>query len=349
MNEPLVSVVMPVYNTASYLEEAMDSILRQSYENLELIAVNDGSTDASGEILARYEQADGRVRVLSQENAGISAARNKGMEAASGKYIAVMDSDDVSLPERLAKQVALMESRPDVGLCGTRCAFFGDMGEYVGAAPPTDPERIKCSLLFLPTISHTSVMMRRDLVINHALRYSPDLEVAEDYEFYTQFLPYCRITNLPDVLMGIRTHRESTTRRIAGDKGLGVVHKQQLEALGIHPTEEELGLHLSISVGDLGKSRDHIDGVESWLCRLLTANRASRIYGEKALAADLFQRWLCACFSEYKLGMWTWRKFRASELSRGFRTPVRHRVAFAARCLLKRQQLKPSWLRANIG
>jgi len=114
---PIVSVVMPAYNTEAYLSDAVGSILGQTFLDWELICVDDGSSDGSLEILRHYEGADSRVRVITRPNTGVARARNDGMRVAAGRYIAAMDSDDVALPERLSRQVDYMESHPDcVGL-----------------------------------------------------------------------------------------------------------------------------------------------------------------------------------------------------------------------------------------
>lgn len=323
---PLVSFVMPVYNTASYLEEAVDSILCQSYENFELIAVNDGSTDGSGEILDRYEKADNRVRVLRQENKGMVAALNAGLAVARGKYIARVDSDDVSLPERLAKQVAFMESHPEIGVCGTRCGFFGDKGEFVGTVPPTDPELIKCRLLFLPTMSHTAVMMRNDLVQDHHLYYNPEVGQAEDYDLWTRFSRHTLLSNIPDVLMNIRMHSASTTRSFVGrqDKCLSLVHKQVLQSLGIEPSEEELDLHLALSVCNHERSLIYVDHAEKWLGKIAEANRRAGVYDAHLLAQVLGERWLLVCVFASELGMSRFSRFGKSKLFVGYGALTRY-------------------------
>ncbi|MHB9035610.1 MAG: glycosyltransferase family 2 protein [Armatimonadota bacterium] len=345
----IVSVVMPVYNTAKYLEEAIDSILAGSLDEFELIAVNDGSTDSSADILERYGRMDSRVHVLYQDNRGISASRNRGMECACGKYIAVMDSDDVSLPDRLAKQVALMERYPEIGLCGSRCSFFTGEGESVGALPSIDPDVIKSQLLFTPTLSNTSLMMRRDLVVREKLHYDESLAAAEDYDLSSRFSHHSRITNLPDVLMRIRVHDSSTTSRLANEnnKWLSMVHRKVLSRLGIEASEDELRVHLSVSTGAYGKSKECVKAVERWLCGLIDANTESGCYDPDALADVLFEKWYAQCLSISAFGLWTWRTFSRSRLSLRQSMPIRHRVPFFVKCLMKKERLRPARARVS--
>ena len=116
---PLVSVIMPVYNGEKYLAEAIDSILGQSFTDFEFLIVDDGSQDNSAEIIRSYEKRDRRIRFIQLErNMGAAAARNRGIAAATGKFITMMDCDDISLPERLQKQVDFMQSNPEIGAVG---------------------------------------------------------------------------------------------------------------------------------------------------------------------------------------------------------------------------------------
>ena len=110
---PLVSVLLPIYNAGPYLAAALESILRQDYRRLEVIAIDDGSSDNSLEILERYRQADSRVSIISRENRGLVATLNEGLAVTRGELVARMDADDIAYPWRLSRQVALFEQRPD--------------------------------------------------------------------------------------------------------------------------------------------------------------------------------------------------------------------------------------------
>ena len=140
---PIVSVVMPVYNTEAYLTDSVDSILGQTFLDWELICVDDGSSDGSLDILRRYERADPRVRVITRPNTGVARARNDGMRVAAGRYIAAMDSDDVALPERLRRQVDYMESHPECVGLGAAVRIVGpDLMPIDDEYKPLDHETI---------------------------------------------------------------------------------------------------------------------------------------------------------------------------------------------------------------
>ena len=170
-SRPLVSVVLPVYHAAPTLARAVASIQGQTWSSWELIAVDDGSTDGSREILARFARADPRVRVLSQAHAGVTVAANAGLAAARGDLIARMDADDWSHPERLAEQVALLENDRSLGVVSCLVEFGGDPVARKGYALHVDwvnslvtPEAIAAGRFVESPVANPSVMFRRELV-----------------------------------------------------------------------------------------------------------------------------------------------------------------------------------------
>ena len=316
-NSPTVSVVMPVHNTAPFVGEAVRSILGQTCQDFEFIIVDDGSTDGSGQILDQYAGRDERMRIIHQPHSGIAATRNEGMRRAIGRYVAVMDSDDVALTERLERQVEFMQRHRDAGLCATRCSFFGDGGEFVGAMPPTNPDEIKCRMLFHPTISHTSVMIRRELVVEHDLYYRLDFDVTEDYEMYTRVLRHSRIAAIPDVLQRIRTRVDSATRRRSDEhhyRNMSRVHERMVANLGIRATNDQLGTHLSLCKWAFVYDRRSIESVERWLCHILEANSRVGFFVSPILSRLLASVWHDACAYMGASLTYKWRRFRTSTL-----------------------------------
>jgi GT2 family glycosyltransferase len=207
---PLVSVILPSYNAAAYLGKAIESILAQSYCHLELIIINDGSNDNTGVLLAQY--TDSRIKVIEQPNLGLPKALNAGIQIAKGKYLARQDADDVSLPERLAQQVAFMEKNPDCALLGSWTNIMTAKGIGLGGISskpsgrqhqhPAANGALQVLLLINNQFVHSSVMIRTTCLKTIGL-YSEDPEhfPPEDYDLWLRIAQQYGIANLPQVLL----------------------------------------------------------------------------------------------------------------------------------------------------
>ena len=191
---------MPAYNAEKYINETIDSILNQSYKDFEFIIINDGSTDRTKEIILSY--SDERIVYLENEkNSGIVVTLNKGLEKASGEYIARMDSDDISLVNRLEKQVEFMDKNLDVGVLGTGICVFGDSINDQERVFTTNSEQLKAELIFNSCIAHPTVMIRSSILKNNNLNYSEEFAGAEDYHLWWRIAKVSKIATLPDILV----------------------------------------------------------------------------------------------------------------------------------------------------
>lgn len=197
---PTVAVLMPVYNAERTVGSAIESVLRQTWRRLELIVVNDGSTDGTASILADRARRDQRVRVVEQANSGIVAALNNGWKRCHATYVARMDADDLCLPWRISTQVAYMERRPEVAASGTAILPFHSAPPFIGvpAKFPAEDPAIRTRLLFNPPIMHPTAMFRRS-AIGDTPPYSPTMPHAEDYELWTRLALSHRLGNVGTV------------------------------------------------------------------------------------------------------------------------------------------------------
>ncbi len=212
MNYPVtVTVLMPVYNGEKYLGEAIESILSQSFTDFEFLIINDGSTDRTEEIILNY--SDQRIRyVKNNMNSRLIANLNKGIQLAQGKYIVRMDADDVSMPQRIAEQVAYMETHPEITVAGSWITKIpsGNKIKF-----ETNPTLLKTLLLFSCHLNHPSVIIRTDFLRNHQLAYNPDALHAEDYALWLDiYKAGGQIGIVPSYLLNYRTH----------DANIGVKH-----------------------------------------------------------------------------------------------------------------------------
>lgn len=203
---PLVTVITTVYNGETHLEEAIESIRKQTFPDWEFIIVDDGSTDGTASILARMVMEDKRLQIISRGRLGRSPALNVAWQAGSGRFIANLDADDIADPQRLEKQIAYLESHPRVGALGTRCGMIkhGELIPDVIDNPLSDTE-IRQQLVRRNPIVHSSVMMRRQ-VLEEVGGYNEAYQVSIDYELWERIGRRYELANLADILVIRRFH-----------------------------------------------------------------------------------------------------------------------------------------------
>jgi hypothetical protein len=213
---PLISVVMAVYNGEAYLTEAIESLLRQTMPNFELVAVDDGSTDGSLRILNELQTLDSRIRVIRNEtNIGLAASLNRGIAASNAEIIARADADDVYHLERLQRQMDAMVANPDLTIVGSAVSFIDEDGHPQTIRPdptfPTTCRQIRLHSLLGCCLWHTTVMFRKK-AIQSVGGYSTDFRGGpEDYDLWSRLSPDHRFINLPEVLAHVRIHQASVT------------------------------------------------------------------------------------------------------------------------------------------
>jgi glycosyltransferase involved in cell wall biosynthesis len=220
---PKISVLMPVYNCEKYLNEAVESILQQSYADFEFIIIDDHSTDTSGSIINRYQ--DPRIIfVHNDENIGVTRSLNRGLSLAQGEYIARMDADDISLPGRFEKQVSFLDAHPNVGVLGTAACLMDQFGKIGDPIRFPEEHMLLCWRLcfFVNPIIHPSVMMRRQLV-SRVNGYNPELATSQDYQLWCRLSGMTRLANLPEIFLYLRKHAESiSSKKLAEQKRRGM-------------------------------------------------------------------------------------------------------------------------------
>jgi glycosyltransferase involved in cell wall biosynthesis len=340
--EPRVTVLMPVYNAEKYLRDAIDSILRQTYSDYAFLIINDGSTDDSVKIIQSY--SDERIRVIDNEkNIGLSSTLNRGIELAIGEYIVRMDSDDISLPTRIEKQVSFMDNHPEVGVCGTWIKYIG-----VPRRPwrssiykfPTKHKDIKSRLLFGSNFCHPSVIMRKSLIERFHLRYDPEHYYTEDYGLW-QTCSFCfPLANIPEVLLLYRVHPGSITN---SDKTIEFENIQRINRLNIQNLDigfspEELLIYRNYPIDF---KPEFLIKFHSWLQRLQKANSVKQVYPEPEFSRALSEEWFFACYRSSGLGIKVWFLFWRLPFSRVAKFDKKQIIKFFLKCITKRHTQKP--------
>jgi len=211
-NNILVSVIIPCFNADLYVKKAVESIMNQLYTNLEIIVINDCSTDGTKEILKSLEKIDSRIIYLENEvNLKLIKTLNKGLEVAKGKYIVRMDADDISHADRILKQVNYMENNPDIGVLGTNALFFGDNYKSHLTKKYEDNKIIQAQLFVESPFIHPSIMVKRELLIEVG-GYSEKYDQVEDYGLWVELSKITQFANLRDALLDYRILSNSQTR-----------------------------------------------------------------------------------------------------------------------------------------
>lgn len=200
-NKPVISVVLPVFNAEKYLKEAIDSVLNQTFEDFELILINDGSTDDSLKIVQSY--TDTRIQLIqNDQNLGLIKTLNKGIYASKGTYIARMDADDIAINNRFEIQVKYLNNHPNCVAVGSNVIQFGAVNQVTSL--PLNFKEIELSLLFENCMAHPSVMIKSETVKKHQIKYREDLIHLEDWGLWLELLEFGEIHNIREPLLEYR-------------------------------------------------------------------------------------------------------------------------------------------------
>ncbi len=203
---------MSVYNGEEFLRDSILSILDQSYKDFEFIIVDDASTDNSFKIIQDFQKNDSRIKIIDNKfNLGLTKSLNKGISEAKGKYLARLDSGDLSLPERFKKQVHFLDQNGDVGLIGSWMYIINTKGETIKEVKyPTDDKKIKKNLINYNPFAHSSIMFRKEIASKVDF-YDENYKYTQDYNFYFKLFPYTQFANLPVFLVKYRHMPNSIT------------------------------------------------------------------------------------------------------------------------------------------
>ena len=289
---PIVSVVMPVFNRVTFVCSAVDSILNQTLDDFEFIIVDDGSTDDTCDEIKKYANTDNRIKLLPlPSNGGQGLARALGNDAATGRYIAVMDSDDKAMPDRLEKQVAFMERHTEVSLAGARAIKVTSRGN-IEMRMAREDAIIKSRLLLVDAaFVHPTVIMRRDFLIENNLNYGAQRHGDDDYEFYNRMVEAGAVFgNMEDVVLEYHRHGANITQTIKGHEANKLPLKRFLLTL-YYPdlTSREIGALAVITQRNFSCSlKKAVEG-------LLAGEKAARMmesqYGEDRGELEKLVRW----------------------------------------------------------
>ncbi len=315
INEPNVTVYMPVLNGAKYIRKAIDSILGQSYRDFEFIIIDDGSNDDTASVIQKYR--DPRIKLIcNKRNIGTAAASNKAMALARGRFVVRMDCDDISLKDRLVTQVAFMEKNPEVAVCGAWIKTFG--GTRTIMKYPTKHEEIRAQLLFDSSIANPSTIIRKNIFLDNGLNFKETYKRAEDYDLWVRASDVVRLVNLPRILVKYRI-RENYRATESGKKEkvyASEVRRRQVNRLCGRECElEDLELHEQIAAQSIERTVTGYKMAESWLLNLEQCNRDTHVYEDETLKSAIGQVWYSLCASAASSGSWVFNMYKNSTIA----------------------------------
>ncbi len=236
---PRISVITSVFNGQAFLNEAVQSVLGQTFADFELLIYDDGSTDASGRMLAEFARRDPRVRHITQENTGLTRTLNRGLHEATGEYVARMDADDICYPERFAEQVDFLDANPGVVLLGTGYRYVDGAGRPIRSfvAHADDGELQAQSLAGRTPVCHPTAMFRREAAVRLG-GYDEQYRTAQDLDLWLRLGEVGEMAILPSVLLDYRQHDGSVSERRQREQmaNIAQICRSAYERRGLHRT-----------------------------------------------------------------------------------------------------------------
>lgn len=344
MDNPLVSVLIPCYNAEKYVEESILSILNQNYTRLEIIAIDDCSTDSTNAILNKLASQDNRITVVVNEvNLKLIKTLNKGVSLCSGEYIARIDSDDIALPTRIEKQVKFLNNNLDHDIVSTMFYTFKSNSSkrnlYIN---PSKHEELQSFLLFKSGICHPAVMMRKRLFTELNLKFESQYLHVEDYALWSKALYLTKLANIEEPLLLYRVHESQIStineqRQIDNKKEVFKIH---CEALGLKQDDHSLDVYASVAESvPFQKSMEFITECEDFMLLLRSKNQEKPFCNDVYLENLLSMHWIRLCANS-QLGFKVLKKCMSSKLYNSANYQLRDHLVLFVKCLFRLEYKK---------
>ncbi|MBU2061124.1 MAG: glycosyltransferase [Bacteroidetes bacterium] len=293
-----VCVLMPVYNGESYLREAINSILNQTFSDFEFVIINDGSTDNSEEIILSYH--DPRIKYLkNEENKGLIYTLNKGIKLIDSTYIVRMDADDISMPHRIEKLIQFMEKNPAIGICGSSFQTFSKEGVGITVKYLNNHNEICLKQLYQIHVCHGSAIFRKSFFDEYNLFYNEEYNHAEDYDLFTRASSYTKLANIPYLGYLVRIHDNEVSNVFCEIqlKNSSLIKIREFKKLGVIFTNTEIDDYSKICQQDYWGVQTTPKGVEKLLFDILQANNKTRHIDPKYFENHILYLWFHYCYN----------------------------------------------------
>ena len=330
---PIITVLMPVYNGEIYLKKAIDSILTQTFQDFELIIINDGSRDGSQKIIKSYN--DQRIRLINQDNQGLVGALNNGIKLSLGKYIVRMDQDDISMKNRLFEQINFMESNPNIGISGTYIILIDKFDNSIGRMVyPLAHEEIKAQLLFSSPLAHPSVIIRKSILQKNDLKY---LNVkSEDYDLWVRSAQVTQLANVGKFLLKYRVGVgiSKNSHKDDYDTGAQQIIKKFLLDLGDFSESEIICQQKMYTFGYV-PDRKFLNESFFLLEKIKSLNKMKQIYRTADLNLTIIVKWFSVCGRMCKKQLFVLPEFWFNSILLFFRLSFKNKISLLKKMISK--------------
>ena len=316
---PLVTVLMPVFNAGVYLEEAINSILKQTFTDFEFLIINDGSTDNSLEIIKSFD--DKRINLINNEaNLKLIKCLNLGLQKSKGEFIVRMDADDISLPTRIEKQINFLISNPEYGLLGSWFEDFGDNIKNQLVKYSSDDATIRIKHLYQTQISHPTAVIKKEIIDKYSLQFDSAQVHGEDYDFWVRMSQYCKMSNFPELLVRKRDHPKNITNHYSKSMSETCTKVKQLQfrKMGVELNQAETDLYTRFADPEWHFSEAELNILEEMLDNIIRANDLSAFVPVNEFRSYISEKWFHLCYHNNRIKNQGFNGFHRAPFSKYF-------------------------------
>lgn len=297
-----MSVLMSVHNEPSeFIDVAVNSIINQTYNNIEFVIIDDASNDDTQQYLKKLAAKHKNIRLhINENNIGLTASLNKGLALAHGEYIARMDADDYSLPQRIEQQVEFLNNHPEINIVGTGVVSFGEKVMFMSPMDGFTSTEVQTNLFFMSSLCHPSVMFRGSFLKQTGLKYDERVKKGQDYDLWERASIYGGLAVIKKVLLYYRLHSKqiTSTNRSDQDRTAEMIMRRRINRLGICPSEAEMQAHLTLKSQS---ASSNLKSIVQWIDKLVKASNNDPHIESKNLADDLYRRYAIIKLRSHKM------------------------------------------------
>lgn len=343
-NKAFITVLMPAYNVEKYIRASIDSVLNQTFQDFELLIIDDGSSDNTLAIIKSY--TDKRIKVLENTiNKGLIYTLNRGLQHINTPYISRTDADDISTPDRLQKQIELMERNPNIGFCGTWLNSFklSINEQNISYYTPTKHEEISIHLFFCRSWGGPP-LIRKSILNKYNIQYDAREVTSEDYDLYLKISKVSQMVNIPEVLYHYRKHNDSICAKNKNiqKQAYKRIVKREVSLFYPNISQNEIGLHTKIVFEEDILGVEEVKKAISHLEKLYEINQKNNIFGQSYFKQFLEKWVLKICMKNTNQGLRIFVLYQKSKLK--LKIGLHNTFRFFLDCLLKQ---KSAYLNEN--